>query len=86
MMHTEGSVSLLVGQCGIQVGDTIFDELYTSSQTSEEDNRGKAQTTYFSMKIERRGPFWSIPRQKWWQVRLQEAELEIGSTLMEEEK
>ena len=47
MMHTEGSVSLLVGQCGIQVGDTIFDELYTSSQTSEEDNREESPNNIF---------------------------------------
>ena len=30
MISTKGAVSLLVGQCGIQVGDTVFDELANS--------------------------------------------------------
>ena len=54
MMRTEGSVSLLVGQCGIQVGDTVFDEL---SMSLKNKVKMTAQTAYFSMKIEPRGPF-----------------------------
>ena len=45
MMQTEGSVSLLVGQCGIQVGDTIFDELSTSF--GEQGKDGSQNSIFF---------------------------------------
>ena len=40
-MNTKGTISLLVGQCGIQVGDAIFDELASSYMLQ---NNGKNVT------------------------------------------
>ena len=41
MINTKGTISLLVGQCGIQVGDAIFDELASSYMLQ---NNGKNVT------------------------------------------
>jgi len=38
MVSTKGVVSLLVGQCGIQVGDTVFDELANSYGSNNNSN------------------------------------------------